>query len=177
MNASDSLPERIDPWRLANSEGVIEGQVPLADMHRLADYLLLDAQHKNTSAQVIMRFSRGAQRRVIIRGELAVQLTLQCQRCLLGLDWPVQADMHLAVVADDDAAAQVPREYDPLMVGPEGISTTSLVEDELILALPAVARCQDDNCPHAPEALRGHNRPKNPFAKLRELDFGDDTTS
>lgn len=169
------MPERIDPWRLAGRSGVVERQVPLAGMRRLAEYLLPDVKHKNASVQVIMRFSRDSQRRVIIQGELAAQLVLQCQRCLHGLQWPLQTEINLAVVTDDNAAAQVPREYDPLLVGREGISPANLVEDELILALPTAAHCQDDSCPRVPAALRGRNRPKNPFAKLREMDFGDDT--
>jgi len=178
MNASNGLPQRIDPYRLANVDGVVEGECAIAGMPRLKAYLFQDDNAtqatENATIQVIMRFSRKKQRRVIIEGELTGHLVLQCQRCLLGLDWPVKAHIELAVVADDDAAEQVPREYEPLIVGEEGISPIELVEDELILAMPTVARCETINCPNTPKELSTGKTSKNPFAVLRELDFGND---
>lgn len=180
MNASCGLPERVDPYKLAVKNGVVEGACSLAPMRRLDDYLLSgeglpEETGTQGSAQVIMRFFRDNQRCVIIEGEVRARLTLQCQACLQGVDWPIQSEIRLAVVADDDAAAQVPREYEPLIVGDEGIILSELVEDELILAMPTVARCQDENCPRAPSAQSAGERSDNPFAALRGINF-DDTT-
>ena len=179
MNASKGLPQRIDPYRLASVDGVVEGSCAIAGMRRLHTYLLQDERaDENTSAQVILRFSRNNQRRVIIDGEITTRLTLQCQRCLLGLDWPMSTQFSLAVVGDDEAAANLPREYEPLIVGEEGISPADLVEDELILAMPAVARCEVKNCPQAPPEHSAGKTSKNPFAVLRDMEFddNDDTT-
>ncbi len=174
MNASQGLPQRIDPYRLAGVNGIIEGDCAISGMHRLNDYLLDKESAENARAQVTMRFYRDNQRRVIIQGEITAQLVLQCQRCLLGLDWSVKTTLALAVVADDDGAAQVPREYDPLIVGDDGISPAALVEDELILAMPAVARCQQTDCPRAPDELAVGKPSKNLFAVLRNMEFDND---
>lgn len=177
MSTSDSLPERLNPWRLAAAAAVIEGQITLSAMPRLKEYLLPEENPNARSARVIMRFAQDSQRRVTIEGELCARLHLQCQRCLQGLEWPLQSQIKLVVVSDEGAASLAPREYEPLVVGPEGITSRELVEDELILAVPAVARCQDANCSQAPTALAAGNKSKNPFAVLRDMDFDNDTTN
>lgn len=171
MNAPSGLPQRIDPYRLASTNGVIEGDCAIDGMPRLKDYLLAPEDNARCRIQVIMRFYRDTQRRVVIEGEINARLILQCQRCLQGLDWPLEIQLKLAVVSDDDRAAQVPREYDPLIVDEDGLSPIELVEDELILAMPAVARCETPNCSQTQDMPAASGRSKNPFAELRNLEF------
>lgn len=171
MNAPSGLPQRVDPYRLASVNGLIEGDCVIDDMPRLKDYLFAPDDTASSRIQVTMRFYRDNQRRVVIEGEVNARLRLQCQRCLQALDWPLETQLKLAVVGDDDRAAQVPREYDPLIVDDEGLSPVALVEDELILAMPAVARCETPSCSQKQDMPAASGRSKNPFAELRSLKF------
>ena len=170
MNASSGLPQWVDPYKLAKTDGVVQGKCELARLPRIRDLLFSDQNAKNDCVTVIMRFTRNQQRRVIISGEISATLVLQCQRCLQGTSWSVVSPLALVVVGDDEAAAQVPREYDPLIVGDEGLSPHELVEDELILAMPVVARCETSDCSQIAQA-RTAGKQTSPFAKLRDLDF------
>lgn len=170
MTTPGRLPERIDPRRLAAARGEIEGTVELAALPRLADYLLVDEAPSRGLAHLQLRFVEDAQRRVLMQGRLRADLTLQCQRCLQGIDWPLDAVLQLVAVPDDEAAAQAPRDWDPVVVGDNGLDTAGLVEDELILAMPAVARCDDADCPYRPRQLTaGRETVEHPFAALRQL--------
>lgn len=164
MSAPSSLPGRIDPHRLAASDGLIEGEVSLAQLPRLAGVTLLGPRRE--TARLSLRFSQDGQRRVVMTGSLRARLQLRCQRCLEPVDWAVDAAVHLVAVADEEAAAQVPRESDPVLVSAEGLDLHALVEDELILALPIVARCENARCSQQQTNTGGGGASNNPFAAL-----------
>lgn len=171
MTMPQDLPGCIDPHRLASAGGVIEGTVGLASLSRLRDYLLADEAQDRGEVHAQLSFSRDAQRRLLITGRLQAKLTLQCQRCLQSLDWPVDASLQVQVVEDETAAANVPREHAPVIVGQDGLNVRGLIEDELILALPVVARCDDTHCPRrqAIDTDETHSGRTNPFAVLQQL--------
>jgi uncharacterized protein len=51
----------------------------------------------------------------------------------------VDASVCLGMVTSPEAARELPGEYEPLVMTAEPVSIASVVEDELILALPIVA--------------------------------------
>lgn len=169
MSEAKRLPERVDPRRLALGGGSVEGELALADLRRLAEYLLVDEVPDSGRASLFLAFDEDPQRRVRITGNLRAVLTLQCQRCLGPVTWTVDQPLRLVAVADDEAAAGVPREYEPVVVPAEGLDPAALAEDELILALPLVARCERSECDGAAEAAAGSERADNPFAALAAL--------
>lgn len=120
-------------------------------------------------------FSLDAARRPVIGGHAAAVVRLTCQRCLEPVDWPLEASFTLAVVQDESEAAALPAEYEPLLC-PEGSgSLPGMIEDELLLALPAVARHRDvSECGPAAGFARPGNGDEtrlddNPFAVLEQL--------
>lgn len=166
MSTFTGLPRRVDPRRLASARGVVEGEVPLADLDRLTEHLLTEETPGTGSARLRLSFAEDDQRRIVMTGRLQASLRLQCQRCLNPVEWPVDTALRLIAVADDEAAAQVPRGFDPVVVGSDGLDPAALVEDELILALPVVARCDDEACRQRFETKRGPERADKPFAVL-----------
>jgi uncharacterized protein len=62
----------------------------------------------------------------------------------------------LQLVADEEAADLVDDEWDPLIVSGDAVSLTQLVEDELLVELPAVSLHEVGECqPPASNALKG----------------------
>jgi uncharacterized protein len=166
MSESKSLPERVDPRRLAATGGEVEGEVALAALTRLADYLLAQEAPEGGRARLHLVFNEDSQRRVRITGRLRASLTLQCQRCLGPATWPVDQSIDLIAVPDDGAAAGVPRDCEPV-VAADGFDPAVLAEDELILALPLVARCCRRGCESIADlADTGPERTDNPFTAL-----------
>lgn len=177
MSEATSLPERVDPRRLAATGGEVEGEVELAAMTRLADYLLAREVPENGRVRLHLAFNEDSQRRVRITGRLRASLTLQCQRCLGPVTWQVDQPIDLVAVTDDKDAAEVPRECEPVMAA-DGFDPALLAEDELILALPLVAHCDRRECADVSEAVADDHpqRGDKPFAALAawKAGTGDD---
>ena len=70
---------------------------------------------------------------------------LQCAACLEAIDFPVDINLNLAIVKDDSLTAILPEGLDPKVVEDGRLMLSDVVEDELVLALPDIAR--HDKCP------------------------------
>lgn len=151
MNDSRKLPERIDPRRLAVAGGTVAGEVALAGLTRLADRLAPGETPSDARATLCLRFDEDDQRRVRITGRVRAAPILQCQRCLRPFQWTVDQALKLIAVADEDAAAGVPRDWEPVIVPAAGLDPAALAEDELLLVLPLAARCERPGCPRPAE--------------------------
>lgn len=164
----EALPDRINAARLARECARFTGSIPLDRMPRLARCLA----DTGGQAEVEVAFASDAAGRATVSGRASADVRLTCQRCLDPVDWRLDAPFALALVADDAEAAALPAEYEPLL-WPEGVGTLAqLVEDELLLALPAVARHADAAaCGPAAGALHdgATRRDDNPFAALEKL--------
>lgn len=163
-----SLPDKIDPWRLAAESGRLEGALALAALPRLAAAL------NETGGVVTVALVAGIDRQGVrfIKGVLQTGVDLVCQRCLGPLRWPLDVAVSLALVRDEAEADRLPEEYEPLWVAGGSVCVADLVEDELLLALPLIPRHDDvDECtangyrtPDAPDT-----RDDQPFATLASL--------
>ena len=155
-----------DVFKFAAGGGMLEGEVPVARLDRVADQLTVD------EGVVCWQLSGSLDAEGKPRLDLAVsgRLTLRCQRCLGGLDWdlvigtallPVRAGQDLP---EDDLEND---EADVIEVDGSGeFDVLSLVEDEIILALPIAPRHADCGMP---EAAGTGAREQLPFAALAGL--------
>lgn len=167
------LPEYLDPLQLADRQVELRGRLPLAAMSRLVETLVDDAGE----AEVELRFDRDAGGRRLLQGALRATVTVTCQRCLGACELSLRSELRLAIVGSEDEAERLPEEFDPLLA--EGrLRTLTLVEDELILAMPLVPMHSERSACVPEEALRkgppDASEPtaqarKNPFAALAAL--------
>lgn len=166
-----ALPEWVDPRALAVTSASVEGEIATHALSRLTPEL--DSESESRAVSVWLTFAEDSQRRVTITGKIRADLRLQCQRCLGPADWLADIVVQAMVVINDDAAAEVPRAWEPVVVGAHGLSPAGLVEDELLLALPVAAHCNDAACRE--RYAEQQNRPAradDPFAVLQELKRG-----
>lgn len=163
-----TLPQWVDPRRLAAAQDSVEGELSLAGLARLSTELYPG----DGAGPVVVQldFAEDDQRRIRVTGRLQARLRLRCQRCLGPADWNAMVRVQVMVVGDDQAAAEVPRDWEPVISEAGMLAPAALVEDELILAQPVVARCNDRAC-----RSRYEGKPEqaahsdNPFARLAEL--------
>jgi len=133
------LPEYIDPLHLADKRGELKGQIPVSSLDRLADLLFNDAG----AVTVDLFFGREG-RLAKIEGQIEADLELECQNCLQAVQWPVKSSIKLGIVTSIDQADRLPEDYDPLLVDEGKILLKNIVEDELLLILPAFPRHSHD---------------------------------
>ena len=160
------LPDRVDCVRLAEEAAVLERVFPLADLPRLQDQLAEPGG--SVSARYAFELVDGSRAGATISVEAAPHLV--CQRCLVGFAFPVSASSEIEFAGSESAAAaDSPREVYVMTNGL--VSLRELAEEELLLALPAIAACTTPaTCGRAP-ALDADtaDAPRRPFAGLQEL--------
>ncbi len=174
---SGRLPQIVHPGRLAESGATLRGAIALNMMPRLAGCL-----HDTEGAvNVELEFGIDAQKIRYVQGRLTGTLHLVCQRCLQSLAYPVDLEFALGLVSSETAAENLPGRYEPLVVEESRLAPGSLVEDELLLALPIVpmhviAECGYDRrlIDRDPIDQPGPDEPetpetRRPFAGLGEL--------
>ncbi len=163
---SKSLPELIDPIKLADKNARIKGEIPLSRLVRLKP--LLYAEQGNVSFE--MEFGIDVEGKHYVQGIVQSILILECQRCLESMHYEINNTFKLAMVHSDNDSIDLPDQYDPLLVETEGlIKTIDIIEDELILSLPPISLHQDD-CGYKISAspIKESSKP-NPFNILSEL--------
>ncbi|WP_426417816.1 YceD family protein [Aestuariirhabdus sp. LZHN29] len=139
---TETLPKKIDPRKLARKGAHLSGTIDLDDLKRLQDYLA-DSEGAVTAS---LRFDRDEQGFFVIDAKMSAPVTMICQRCLEAVNLNVEGECHLAVVWNEDGAKSLPKHYEPVVVGEEEMATASLIEEELILALPLIPYHREDEC-------------------------------
>ncbi len=162
------LPDRVEPWILAEAGREFSGGIGLAKMPRLMD-ALADSQGE---IQVEIHFDRDEIGTRYMAGRITGELMLVCQRCLKPVEHEIDTEFRLALVHDEEQGKRLPSHYEPLMIAPGPMPLSELMEDEVLLALPIVAMHQS---PHpCAESKSPDPRPQgetreNPFAVLAQL--------
>jgi uncharacterized protein len=136
----DRLPEYIDPLHLADKRGQLKGKLPLRSLDRLANMLT------NDSGAVLVDLFFGREGRLAkVEGHIEAVLELECQNCLEALIWPIDCEIKLGIVTSIDQANRLPEEYEPLIIDEEKTPLKKIIEDEILLNLPAFPKHQH-NC-------------------------------
>jgi uncharacterized protein len=169
------LPDYGDPLRLCALGKTYEGRVALADLPRLAPLLTsLEGE-----AAFALAFRMDEERRAVVSVEVRAELWLPCQRCMQPMKLLVDESAMLAVVSGPDEAERLPDDLDPLLVAGNRLALRSLVEDELILAVPVAPMHPPSECVVRLDTVNADVQPDkpattesvkdNPFAVLASL--------
>jgi len=159
---------------LVGTEAVVDFTIPLAELPRVSHELL----GTDGAAVGQVRFSRQVGQAVADL-EVSAQPEVVCQRCMQPMRWPVVVKSRIALVSDYNAADRVPEGMEVFLVEADSVSVRDLVDEEILLALPHVARHQEgsecaDSALQLPgqevDAEEAHDRQvQKPFAQLGEL--------
>ncbi|MBB1076154.1 DUF177 domain-containing protein [Rhodoferax sp. 4810] len=132
------MPDLLDPWRAAARREQYAGALALAIFPRLQPLLVSTDADAAVTYQIQFGIDRDG--RAVVTGTLETTLQVVCQRCLGTLALPVNATLNLALLRDLDALEQLPECYEPLLVEERLIPPHQFIEDELLLAVPAIPR-------------------------------------
>lgn len=96
---------------------------------------------------VKLSFYMDAQRRRIVSGELEALVSLECQRCMGDMRTTLNSQFTLGLVTSDEQAQQLPKDLEPFLTDDFSAELWSMVEDELLLVLPAFPLHERSECP------------------------------
>jgi uncharacterized protein len=143
MSRDKGSPGRLDAFRLARERGVVEGSVDPHRFSRTADLLT------EGPASLAWRIEgvADAPGRPALSIELKGAVTLTCQRCLADFAWPIDQRTEVLLARDErEMAALDADSHSEVVQVPWPIDPLTLVEDELVLALPFAPRHPDGAC-------------------------------
>jgi uncharacterized protein len=171
------LPLQVDPFRLAAKEERLIGVLPLKQMKRLTSTL----ESAEGEVSIDVTFSIGVDRVVQARGQIKTEVTLICQRCMNEMQFPIELELHLAFVRSEAEMDRLPEAYEASLVEEAPVMLSDIIEDEILLVLPAIPRHPDESCAEGLDNLKGqynsqlaeedteHVKQDNPFDILANL--------
>lgn len=166
---SAEMPEKLDAWRMIAARRGFEGRLSLSTMERLAGSLV----DSKGEVRFTLEFDRDALQVPYVELRIATELPLECQRSLEHFLYPVVMVQRLGLIRDEADEASLPEGYEPLLVPADGmLDPAGLIEDELILALPAVPVKPGTEAVEqvwGDEGQEGEAARPNPFAALADL--------
>ena len=179
---SGQLPKTFDPRKFARQGKQFEGSLALKQFDRLVGSLADD----QGEVKVSLHFHMSEDHRVILEGHVEANLKMICQRCLDVAELPVRSDLSLMGVKTDEQAKALPEGYEPLFLQEEPTELISVLEEELLLAVPLVPFHLLEDC-HSQQhytteseqdaldlavEVKEENKSNNPFSVLAKLKTG-----
>ena len=170
---SRQLPKTIDPFKFVQSCQSLVGELSLADMQRLKEACRIDQLTGLVKVELNGMVEQGIE---IIQGHFVTILPIVCQRCLQSFNYPVDIEVALALVREEELIKDLPSCYEPLIASDPMLDLSLLIEGELLLYVPIVGLHPIEACTvkesswHFGEIKSNsqETRPK-PFAKLSSL--------
>ena len=153
----------IDSLSFARDARILEGELPVAGFERIQDGL--------TGNVGVIRYriegGLGERNRPQLHLQLDGVLSLCCQRCLEGIEYPLQVSNVLEFVGNEDELTQEEIEDDSrdFLPAQSEVDVVALIEDEIILDLPSAPRHESCVLP----ASAQDDPEDSPFAVLKGL--------
>lgn len=140
----------------------LRGTFTEAEFSRLAPMLA----ERGFAIAAEVRLDQDIAGRLWLRGWLKAPLSLHCQRCEQDYHWPLALDLNLQLVASENEEQEALRDSDTVLAAEDRFPLLQVLEDEVLLALPMLARC--GACENAVLAEPQAEVParENPFAAL-----------
>ena len=147
----------------------ISGEVPVAGLPRMLDML------ENSQGILSYTVQGGVDQKGthFLDVNLVGQCRLRCQRCLNGMDYPLQINTRLLLrdqasldAVDDKATSDADDEFDSILAE-KHLDVLDLLEEEILLSLPIAPKHELGAC----QAANGENmhEESRPFAGLAKL--------
>ncbi len=161
----------IDSLDFARNGKHLSGELPVAELPRLLEAL--------ETPQGVLHYTvqGGVDKQGIhfLDVDVVGLCRLRCQRCLNGLDYPVQLDTRLLLrdqasldgLDDDDAADGKEEEFDSILADTH-LNVLDMLEEEILLSLPIAPKHESGAC-QATDGQNTQRDEKNPFAVLAKL--------
>jgi uncharacterized protein len=166
----------IEPTLFAQLSKSISGELDFSFFHRLSDLTKFNGKN----VDYLLSFLYDDENRCCIEGKARVVIQLKCNRCLNFFPWDIETAFKLYPVESNNVN-KLPKQFDAVIMEEGLISLIDVIEDELILSLPAVAKHADgdQNCRSLSgrlvQEIEVKEQRENPFAVLKSLYKTNDT--
>lgn len=161
------IPQVVRASGAVAQEERYEGDLPVRSLERLREALA----SPDAVLQVRLQ-ARSLGGYPQLSGTIGGRLPLLCRRCDKPYEWPLEMHLALRLVENEDQERALMQDADPYWVQDDQLPLREIVEDEVLLALPMLPRCETcENIVQAaptPVVEVAAVRRENPFAALKE---------
>ncbi|GAA5214849.1 23S rRNA accumulation protein YceD [Corallincola platygyrae] len=164
------LPVHLDPIRNAQKRSSFLGEIDNERFNRLNEVAPL-----SSPVSVALECGIDAQGLAVMELSISTRLTLTCQRCNTTFEQEFEVQSTYCPITGRVDVDELPDAYEPVELDENGeVELHTLVEDELMLALPIVPMHDLEDCPEGSnQMVYGEIEPAderpNPFAVLNSL--------
>ena len=152
----------INSLAFARDAGSLQGELPIASLTRVLDMLVDSAG--NLSYRVEGRMSSRNRPQLLVN--LDGVLSVCCQRCLEGIDYPLEVRRVLEFVNEEELTQEeIEDDSKDFLPAQSELDVLALIEDEIILDLPSAPR--HESCA-LPDTGQGTGK-VSPFSILKSL--------
>ena len=170
------IPVTLDVKKAAIHGTRYEGYIVFAQLKRLTQLCVSGLG----DVDVVIETGFDPQGLCFLKGQAKATVTVICQRCNENMIIDLTADFAFSPVSAnyvEDEEEPFPERYDPIVVNEFGeVNLTEMIEDELILDIPLIAKHDEQDCPAAKMQMTWGEideqvveQKPNPFAVLKEL--------
>lgn len=150
---SPAAPKNLPVW-LGVSEQVrrrtvLEYRVAVTELPRLREALAGDAGE----LECRLAFARDADRLDRVSGAIGGTVELECQRCLKPYAAELTIDVNWCIAGSEAEEDRLQREHDVVLADEDRLALREVFQDEVLLALPIVPRCDREACTGTAAAL------------------------
>ncbi|MEQ1438621.1 YceD family protein [Fontimonas sp. SYSU GA230001] len=162
-----SIPREVQASVAVAQEQRFQGELTIRSCERLREAVIADAA---AALQVDIRAdARSGWPRV--HGRVSGRVDLECRRCGQRFAHPLDLALDLRLVRDEAEERAVLADAEPYCAVDDRLPVRELIEEEVLLALPMLPRCEScendiANAPSAPQES-SEEKPENPFAVLK----------
>lgn len=165
-----SIPQKVRASVAIAQSQQFAGPVPVKRLPRLLSALADDAGQIDVELMVSKIAGHAT-----LKGQLSGTVQLRCCRCEQSYAVTLQLPMDLRLVSGEAEEKQALSECEPVVVTDDELQLHELIEDEALLGLPMLPRCDScensvRNAPATP-AQNPQGERENPFAALKKLKF------
>jgi len=164
-----TLQIEVDPSLCASQERIISGELVYKELKQIQ----ADIDPSSSPIRAELTFGKVG-KFVVLTGRISANLVLQCAACLELVDFPVDINVKLAIINDEARIGLITDDYEPYLYEGERLLISDVVEAEVVLVIPAIAR--HDVCPiELPKTSTSKDftleteKKKNPFEVLEKL--------
>lgn len=135
------IPKHVSAQRALSGRQRFQGELALSQLSRLEPQLADTAGVLEVDLTA-SKDTTGAWLRGTIKGDLQ----LVCQRGLHPMPWTCDLKTELRLVYSESDEEKYLKDSEPYLIQDDVLPVRDLVEDEVLLAVPMLPRCEDPDC-------------------------------
>ncbi len=159
-----TFPKIVNPWTVIQKNETIHGALDLSDFERV-----IRSQNRQIGkVEAEIKINSLERNKLALLGHLKYHLAFSCQRCLETIEQDYDFNFQLIIVKFESLLSTLTEDEDGVVCD-ESLDLIQLLEDEILLRLPMIAKHDDCAGLKQEDKTEDSEGVQKPFASLKDL--------